>query len=54
MEYGHIDFGENKIQEALDNGHLSKNLIILNYIWFGNYRPIVKFLIIIWLFSFIR
>ena len=27
VEYGHIDFGENKVQEAIENGQILKKLI---------------------------
>ena len=41
IDHGHIDFGENKVQEAIEKWEvikLEKN--ILNFIWLVNYKQI--------------
>ena len=40
IEYGHYDYGENKVQEAVEKWtEIKKNILKSNYTWLENYKP---------------
>ena len=38
IDYGHLHFGENKVQGQQQNGQASKRIRILIYIWLENFK----------------